>query len=65
MPMSDPDPNADHAAQTPPEPHAEPADQTGVDQPADAQGFWQEPTEPLEKAFQPITNRSQEDTEQQ
>ena len=59
--MSDSEHNADQVPQT--QPPQEAPDQTGSEQPAQTPGFWQQPTEPMERQFQPFKRRSQKDRE--
>lgn len=56
------EPTADHVPQTQPRPEA--PDQTGAEQPTQTQGFWQQPTEPMEKAYRPLAPVSEEDGKQ-
>lgn len=59
--MSNSEPNADRPPQA--EPQEAPAE-TGTEQPAQTQGFWQQPTEPMEREYRPIRERrSDEDRE--
>lgn len=59
--MSNSEPNADQTPQA--EPQETPAD-TGAEQPAQTQGFWQQPTEPMEREHQPIHGRRSQKDEQ-
>ena len=61
--MSNSEPNADQVPQTQPQPPQEAPDQTGPEEPAQTPGFWQQPTEPMEREFQPLQRRSQKDRE--
>lgn len=56
--MSNSEPNADHIPQS--EPQEAPAE-TGAEQTAQTQGFWQQPTEPMEKGYRPAPRVSKKD----
>lgn len=59
--MSSSGSDADQTPQA--EPQEAPAED-GVQQPAETQGgFWQQPTEPMEREYQPVSRRSQENRE--
>lgn len=59
--MSTSDASAEQTPQT--QPQQAPAD-TAAQPPAENQGgFWQQPTEPMERDYQPVSRRSQEGRE--
>lgn len=59
--MTGSEPNAEQTPQTEPQ---QPPKETGTQQPPETQGgFWQQPTEPMERQYQPVSRRSQESRE--